>query len=74
MDGSTKSFTGIDSVANNEQGVMQEIQRLQEERDKYKSLYEKGEKEITNLTEELEEMHSKHTGELKAVRGNLEVS
>lgn len=62
----------MDQVANNEQGVKQELMRLQEERDKYKSLYEKLEKEVNNLNEELEEMHSKHTAELKAVKSNLE--
>jgi chromosome segregation ATPase len=62
----------MDQLANNEQGVMQEIERLQEEREKYKSLYEKLEKEVNNLNEELEEMHTKHSGELKAVKNNLE--
>lgn len=51
-----------------------ELQRISEERDKYKSLYEKSEREISNLTDEMEEIHLKHTAELKAVRDNLDVN
>lgn len=50
-----------------------ELQRISNERDKYKSLYEKLEYEINNLTDELDEAHLKHNAELKAVKSNLEV-
>jgi hypothetical protein len=59
--------------SNEYQQLQRKLERLQNERDKYKGLYEKSEAEVSNLNDELQEINLKHQSELKAVRSNLDV-
>jgi len=52
---------------------LHKVSKLQNERDKYKTLYEKTENEISNLNDEISEISLKHSAELKSVKSNLDV-
>lgn len=54
--------------------LFHKVNKLQNEKDKYKGLYEKCENEVANLNDEISEMQLRHSAEVKTIQSNLDVS